>query len=73
MSRRMGEEGKVLMDVYILPDGSVGQIRIRKSSGFARLDGAALEAVKRWTYVPARRGDEAIPYWYVQPLVFKLD
>lgn len=72
-SRRMGEQGRVLLDVFILPDGHVGQLRIRQSSGFERLDAAARDAVKRWTYVPAHRGDEAIAYWYVQPLDFKLD
>ena len=34
---------------------------------------AALEAIRRWRYVPAKRGDEPIPYWYVQPLDFQLD
>ena len=72
-SRRLREEGRVLFDVYILPDGSVGQIKLKRSSGFLRLDDAALEAVRRWRYIPAKRGNEPIPYWYVQPLDFQLD
>ncbi|MCK6375782.1 energy transducer TonB [Zoogloea sp.] len=72
-SRRLHEEGRVLFDVYILPNGSVGQIKLKRSSGFPRLDDAALEAIRRWRYVPAKRGDEPIPYWYVQPLDFQLD
>lgn len=72
-SRRLREEGRVLFDVYILPDGSVGQIKLKRSSGFSRLDDAALEAVRRWRYIPAKRGNEPIPYWYVQPLDFQLD
>ena len=72
VSRRIGEEGEVLLDVHILPDGSVGEIRLRESSGFPRLDQAALEVVRRWRYVPARRGDTPIAYWYVQPIVFSL-
>jgi protein TonB len=71
-SRRLGEEGKVLLDVYLLADGTVGQIKIKVSSGYPRLDEAALAAVKRWHYVPASRGGEPIPYWYVQPIVFSL-
>lgn len=62
----------MLFDVYILPDGRVGEIRLKRSSGFTRLDEAALAAVRRWRYVPARRGDEPIPYWYVQPIDFVL-
>lgn len=71
-SRQLREQGRVLLDVYILPDGTVGEIRLRESSGFPRLDRAALEAVRGWRYVPARRGGEAIPYWYVQPINFTL-
>lgn len=72
VSRRLGEEGRVLLDVHIQPDGGVGEIRVRTSSGSNRLDQAALDAVKRWRYVPARRGDVAIAFWYVQPVVFAL-
>jgi protein TonB len=72
ISRRLGEEGKVLLDVDILADGTVGEIKIKTSSGYPRLDQAALEAVKHWHYVPANRGGQPIPYWYVQPIVFSL-
>ena len=72
-SRRLGEQGRVLLSVYILPDGSVSEIKLKQSSGHPRLDQAALDAVKRWRYVPAKRGGEPIPYWYVQPIAFALD
>lgn len=73
LSRRLGENGRVLLDVHILPDGSVGEIRLRQSSGYPRLDQAALDTVRRWRYVPARRGDEPIAFWYVQPIMFALN
>jgi periplasmic protein TonB len=73
VSRKTGEQGRVLIDVYILADGSVGQIKLKKSSGYPRLDDAAIDAVRRWRYQPARRGDEAINFWYVQPLNFSLE
>jgi len=73
LSRRLGEEGRVLFDVHILPDGSVGEIKLKRSSGFARLDEAALQAVRHWRYVPARRGDTPIPYWYVPPIIFAIE
>ncbi|MEW6354487.1 MAG: TonB family protein [Pseudomonadota bacterium] len=72
LSRRLGEQGEVLLDVYILPDGAVGEIKLKASSGYARLDAAASEAVQRWRYVPASRGGEPIAYWYVQPVAFRL-
>lgn len=72
VSRRLREQGRVLFDVYILPDGTVGEIKLKRSSGFARLDDAALEAVRQWRYVPAKRGDQPIPFWYVQPIDFTM-
>jgi len=72
VSRRLGEQGRVLFDVYILPDGTVGEIKLKRSSGHPRLDKAGLNAVRQWRYLPARRGNDAIPYWYVQPLDFAL-
>ncbi|MCE2745483.1 MAG: TonB family protein [Burkholderiales bacterium] len=73
LSRRLGEQGRVMLDVYILTDGSVGEIKLNRSSGFPRLDNAALQAVKTWKYVPAKRGDKPIPFWYVQPVSFVLN
>lgn len=72
-SRTFHEQGRVLLDVYILPDGTVGQIKLHTSSGYSRLDSSALDAVRRWHYIPAKRGDVPIPYWYVQPIDFELD
>lgn len=73
MSRRLGEQGRVLFDVYILANGTVGEINLRRSSGYPRLDNAALAAVRRWRYLPARRDGEPIPFWYVQPIIFELN
>lgn len=73
MSRRLGEQGRVLLDVYILANGTVGELRIKQSSGFSRLDQAALRTVKTWRFQPARRGQQAIDFWYVLPLSFSLN
>jgi len=64
LSRRLGERGKVLLEVLILTDGSVGEIAVKTSSGFPRLDSAALEAVRRWRFQPARRGTTPIAFRY---------
>lgn len=72
-SRRMNEEGKVQLRVRVSADGAPLEIEIRQSSGFPRLDAAARDAVSKWRFVPAKRGDEAVESWVGVPIVFKLD
>jgi protein TonB len=71
-SRRLGEEGRVLLRVKVSPGGTPVVVEIKQSCGFARLDGAARAAVEHWRFVPARRGDEAIESWVSVPIVFSL-
>lgn len=71
-SARLGHEGEVVLEVLILADGSVGDIRLLESSGYDRLDETAMEAVRRWRYVPATQNGEAIDYWFRQPINFEL-
>lgn len=73
LARRLGQEGTVVLELLILPDGSVGDLRVKTSSGFPGLDKAALEAAKAWRYVPAKRGDEPIQYWYSHSVKFVLN
>lgn len=73
MSRRLGEEGKVLLKVRVSADGRPLAVDLEKTSNFNRLDEAALDVVKRWRFVPAKRGDEAIEASVIVPLVFRLE
>lgn len=72
LSRRMKEEGEVILKLRILRDGRVAAVRIHESSGYPRLDRAAVEAVRYWRYQPATVGGEAIEYDYLQPIEFRL-
>lgn len=72
LSRRMGEEGKVQLRVFVDAGGRPSQIELKASSGSPRLDQAAQDAVWRWKFVPARRGDESIAAWVLVPIVFTL-
>ena len=73
LSKRLGEEGRVLLRVFVNPEGQPEQVEIRQSSGFARLDQAALGTVRRWRFSPARRGSERLAAWVLIPLRFQLD
>jgi protein TonB len=72
LSRRTGEQGKVLLRVVVRPDGAPETVELRQSSGAARLDEAALEAVRKWRFVPARRGDMPVTAAVIVPVVFTL-
>lgn len=72
-ARRQGIEGRVLLDVHVRPDGTCAEVRIRASSGHRLLDQAALDAVRRWRFLPARRGARTVDSWVVVPIRFHLD
>jgi len=73
LSRRTGEQGRVVLRVHVTPGGTVDDIQVRTSSGHARLDDSALETVKRWKFVPARQGAQPIAAWVLVPISFGLD
>lgn len=72
MARRMGEEGRVLLRVYVTPQGTAGEVNVFTSSGSTMFDDAAQAAVKAWRFVPARQGESAVAAWVKVPIVFKL-
>jgi protein TonB len=71
-ARQRRLEGTVRLRVLISAAGTVEQIEVQQTSGSPALDRSALEAVKHWRFVPARRGEEAVPAWLVVPIVFTL-
>ena len=72
VSRRLGEEGKVMLRVFVEPNGTPSQVKIHQPSGFPRLDAAALDAVRQWRFVPARQGTDRIGAWVLVPVAFNL-
>jgi protein TonB len=73
MSRRMGEEGRVLMKVLVSAEGAVQDVQIEKSSGSDRLDNAAINAVKRWRFIPAKKNNQPLSAYVLVPMKFSLD
>lgn len=62
-----------MLRVWVDANGLPDRIELEASSGYRRLDSAAIETVKRWKFVPARRGDQAIAAAVLVPIVFKLE
>jgi protein TonB len=73
LSRRVGEQGRVVLRVLVNPRGRADDVEIRSSSGHSRLDDAARETVRRWRFVPAKRGDQPVPAWVLIPISFRLE
>ena len=72
-SRRTAEEGAVLLDILVGADGHVRDARVSWSSGFDRLDQAAVsEAKQHWRLRPARRNGAAFEQWLTLRVVFRL-
>jgi protein TonB len=72
-ARRRGEQGTVLLKVLVTREGSAGSVSIDRSSGSAALDDAALDAVRKWRFVPATRAGQPVEAWHLVPIVFKLE
>ncbi|HJV51551.1 MAG TPA: energy transducer TonB, partial [Noviherbaspirillum sp.] len=62
-----------LLLVQVSAKGEADDVQIKQGSGYPRLDEAALNAVRKWRFVPARRGTEPVASSVVVPLVFRLD
>ncbi len=72
MSKRLNEQGTVVLRVLVRSDGSAGTVEVKSSSGFSRLDQAAVDAVKTWRFNPATVDGKPIDEWYQVPIPFKL-
>ena len=72
LSRERGEQGQVVVNVWIDVDGAPLRVQLLSSSGFARLDQAALKTVMGWHYVPGKRGGVPRAMWFAQPIQFVL-
>ncbi|OHX12334.1 energy transducer TonB [Chromobacterium sphagni] len=72
ISKEEGETGTVKLRVHVSAQGLPLEVSVQSSSGFTRLDRAALASVKRWRFIPAKRGAEPIAYTYIVPVEFSL-
>lgn len=73
ISRRLGEQGLVLLRVQVTADGTAGSVELQTGSGSSRLDQAALEAVKKWRFIPAKRGEQPVSASVTVPVRFSIE
>lgn len=71
-ARKAGIEGTSQLKIQVLPDGSVGEIQVVKSTGDPSLDEVAQKAVKQWKFKPGLVGGKPIPVWMTLSVKFEL-
>ncbi len=71
-AQQAGEEGTVVLGVYVDDSGKAVKVDVAKSSGYGDLDNAAVETAFNWHYVPAIRGGETASDWARVQVVYKL-
>jgi periplasmic protein TonB len=73
LSRRLGEQGVVILSVLVGEDGAVQKLEIAKSSSYPRLDEAASRAVQNWRFTPGKQAGALQAMWVKVPISFILE
>jgi periplasmic protein TonB len=73
MSKRLGEQGNVDIRIFVSAEGLPQKVELLKTSGFERLDQAALAVVTRWTFVPGKRGGVPEAMWMSTKIKFEME
>ncbi|GAB1233586.1 hypothetical protein UT5_14280 [Ferrigenium sp. UT5] len=73
VARRMGYQGKVVLNVEVLAEGRAGEVKLQTNSGYDILDQAALQTVKTWKFSPAKRFGQPVTQWFLVPIKFSLE
>jgi protein TonB len=71
-ARRRGQQGRVVLEVSVSPEGMPVSVTVAQSSGYPMLDAAAQNAVERWRFVPATRAGTPIAATAAVPILFRL-
>ncbi|MCX7089460.1 MAG: energy transducer TonB [Methylococcales bacterium] len=73
IAKRLGWKGKVILHVQVSAAGESTSVSVQQSSGHEELDDAAVEAVKQWRFIPAKRGNTPVSSSVQVPLNFNLN
>ena len=72
-ARTAGWEGTTVLKVRVDRGGRPGLVTVDRTSGFETLDRAAVRAMRRWEFHPARNGDRTVASWVKVPVSFQLE
>lgn len=71
-AKRKRQQGSVLLMVVVSEDGAAREVKLHSSSGSEILDNAAISAVSKWKFVPAKREGEFVTASVIVPIDFEL-
>jgi protein TonB len=71
-ARQQRIEGTTLLRARVTERGRVETVEVERSAGHRDLDRSAADAVRRWRFDPARRGEEPVAVWVLIPVKFEL-
>ena len=67
------KQARVTLQVYVLETGKAGDVKVAKSSGFPKLDEAAVKEVQRnWRFVPGKEDGKPVAMWHTFAVTFRL-
>ncbi|MBD9358661.1 energy transducer TonB [Methylomonas sp. EbA] len=72
IAKSRGWQGKVMLRVQVSPEGLSDSVAVERSSGHEMLDESAVEAVKKWKFIPAKRGETPVASSVIVPIIFTL-
>ncbi len=73
VSKRLGEQGRVMVRVFVSEEGLAQRAELRSSSGFERLDATAVATALRYRFRPGTRGGVPEAMWVNVPFDFNLN
>ena len=73
VARAQGHQGRVVLSVWVNAEGQADELAVLQSSGHPVLDRAAMQAVERWRFQPARRNGRDTGSLLYVPVVFRLN
>ncbi len=73
ISKKLREQGLVLLKACISANGAIDSLDLKQGSGYPRLDQVAIQTVKQWKFIPAKKGGTPIPMCYELPVKFILE
>lgn len=71
-AQRRGQSGRVVLRVDVGADGTATDVDFLQRSGSPELDRAAMNAVRKWRFAPARRGGKPVASSVDVPIDFVL-